>query len=309
MSEGQDNPIAQQVFDAKWVVNGFPKSGTHMLVQLVHPIAAFQPGTEDGLFEKPWSGTFLDNSWTNRWAPIEQTCFKIGRIGNGRMLKAHLGYIPELARFMHLLGVIHLFIYRDLRDVAVSQAYHIINSSQATLVHPEPEVFTRLGGFDQVLAAVITGHGRFPGVVHRWQHYAGWLTEHSVLTLKFEDVRTDPKRWAQIVFKYAMKRSAATWGRKVEFDPHGLEVLTTVMAKQITRTDQSPTFRKGQIGDWREEFRPYHVDLWRAEDTEQWLGRLGYEKPGWYNPQAQMPKPDLGDLAHQIEEVLDGVSK
>ena len=59
--------IAQQIFEAKWVCNGFPKSGTHLLVQLIHPIAPYQTGTDAGLFEKPWAGTFLDNSWTNRW--------------------------------------------------------------------------------------------------------------------------------------------------------------------------------------------------------------------------------------------------
>lgn len=277
-----DEAIVQQVFQAKWIVNGFPKSGTHLLVQLLAPIAPYQPGTDEGLFKRPWSGTFLDNSWTNRWAPIEQTCFKLGRIEHGHMLKAHLGYMPELDRWLYLLGAIHIFIYRDLRDVAVSQAYHIINSSQATLVHPEPERYTALGDFDEVLAAVISGIGPFPGVISRWQHYAGWLTAHWVMSVKFESVRTEPKEWAKRVFRYAMQRSATIWGRKVSFDLHGVDVLTTVMAKATEDRQKSPTFRKGNVGDWCEEFKGRHIDLWRKYDTEHWLTRLDYEEEAWY---------------------------
>jgi len=275
--------LAEKVFAPKWICNGFPKSGTHLLVQLIQPIAPYQEPTEVGLFRKPWSGTFLDNSWTNRWAPIEQTTFKLGRTENGRMLKAHLGYIPELERFLYLLGAIHVFIYRDLRDVAVSQAYHIQNSSPDHLMHPDADAYRALGGIPEILSVVIAGHGRFPGLVYRWQHYAGWLSAQWVMTVKYERILADPKHWAERIFRYAMHRSAHTWDRKVEFDPQGLDVLTSVMAKATKQTDKSPTFRKGQPGNWRDEFTPEHIALWKEHDGERWLERLGYEKGAWYD--------------------------
>lgn len=274
--------IAEQVFDVKWVVNGFPKSGTHLMVQLIQPLAPYQEPTDAGFFQKPWSGTFIDNSWSLRWAPIEQTCFKLARINNGRMLKAHLGYIPELERWMYLSGMIHVFIYRDLRDVAVSQAYHIINSEPDHLVHPGADEYRALGGFDEILAAVITGLGRFPGLVNRWQYFENWLHVPWVFSAKFEQVLAEPKWWAERIFKHAMKRSAHTFERKVTFDPHGLDVLTTVMANASKQREKSPTFRKGNVGDWQEEFKGHHIDLWKTHDTEKWLERLRYEGSEWY---------------------------
>lgn len=299
-----ENGIAQQIFEAKWVCNGFPKSGTHLLVQLIQPLAPYQPATDAGLFEKPWSGTFLDNSWTNRWAPIEHTAFKLARVANGHMLKAHLGFTPELERFMYLLGCIHVFIYRDLRDVAVSQAYHIINSEKPgyelsedeelefttqvslwkppTLVHPEPEAYGPLEDFDGVLEKVIAGVDRFPGVVDRWEMYAGWLNVPWVLCVRYEQVLAERQEWARRIFQHAMRQHAVRWGKQVSFDPHGLDVVTSVMAKASTQTERSPTFRKGVAGGWQEAFTQRHMALWKQHDPDHWLVRLGYEEEGWY---------------------------
>jgi len=273
-----DAGIAQQIFEAKWICNGFPKSGTHLLMMMVHPIASFQEGTDAGIFKQPWVGTFADNSWTNRWTPIEHTCFKAGRISNGRMVKGHMGYCSELERFLYLLGVIHVFIYRDLRDVAVSQAHHIIDAEHKTLAHPKPEYYPR-EDFDEVLAQVIAGTPRFPGVVERWRYYAGWLIVPWTLSVKYEDLLAEPKKWATRIFKHAMEQHADRWGKKVEFDEHGLDVLTDVMATHAQNTEKSPTFRRGG-SHWQEVFTERHVNLFKENDEKNWLVKLGYEDKG-----------------------------
>lgn len=273
--------IVQQIFDAKWVCNGFPKSGTHLLVQMVHPMAAFQEGTEGGLFEKPWAGTFIDNSWTTNWSPLEHTCYKLGRVSNGRMVKAHLGHSEPLAEWMRLAGLVHIFIYRDLRDVAVSQAHHIINSEEERFAHPAAMVYP-LDDFDEVLALVISGHRRFPGVIERWKCYAPWLEVEWTLSVRFEDLRTEPKEWAGNIFRHGMRRNAEVWDRTVTFDPDGLGAVTNVMAKASQQHERSATFRKGNIGDWRDSFTERHIDLWKEYDPERWLVKLGYERAEWY---------------------------
>jgi len=294
--------IVQQIFEAKWICNGFPKSGTHLLVQMVQPVAPYNPGTESGLFDKPWTGTFQGNSWTEEWAPLERTFFKAGRIRDGHMLKAHLGYNEDLERFLYLLGAVHIFIYRDLRDVAVSQAHHIIDSdavhifiyrdlrdvavSQAhhiidsdekRFAHPDPDVYPR-DDFDEVLAQVIAGIERFPGVVERWRYYAPWLDVDWVLSVRFRDLRDEPKVWAERIFTHAVHRNADNWGREIEFDPDGLRAVVNVMAKASRLREKSPTFREGKVGGWQEAFTERHRELFKASDTEGWLVKLGFEK-------------------------------
>lgn len=276
-----DEHIVQQIFDAKWVCNGFPKSGTHLLTQMVHVVAPYQEGTEGGLFNKPWAGTFNGNSWTTERLPLEHTCYKLGRVENGRMVKAHLGHSPELAEWMRLAGLVHVFIYRDLRDVAVSQAHHIINSKEERFAHPDPGAYP-LDDFDAVLRLVIAGHQRFPGVATRWAHYAPWRDEGWVLAVRFEDLRYEPEEWAERIFTHAMLRNAETWDKTVTFDADGLAMVTRMMAKSSEQRERSATFRKGTAGQWREAFTEEHRRLWIANDPDRWLVRLGYEEDGWY---------------------------
>jgi hypothetical protein len=273
--------IAQDVFGVPWIINAFPKSGTHLATLMINPIARYQEGTEAGLFKLPWAGTFDDNSWSEKRIPLEITCFKLNRVNNARMVKTHLGHSQELDRWMWLAGLIHVFIYRDLRDVAVSQAWHIINSSDERLAHPEPEAYPR-DNFDEVLALVIKGHKHFSGVIKRWQHYAPWIDVDWTLSVRYENLRNEPLEWAEKIFKYAMFRSAKLFKKKITFEPEGLKAVTHVMAQMSKRTDASPTFRKGQIGEWKKVFTDRHIALWKENDPDKWLVKLGYEQEQWY---------------------------
>lgn len=271
-----DGHVVKQIFGSKWIANGFPKSGTHLLSHMLYPIAPFQEGTEGGYFEQPWAATFRGYSWTLDWVPVEQICFRMGRIGNGKSVKAHLGHDPKLAEFIRLLGALHVFIYRDLRDVAVSQAFHILNASDERLAHPAPEKYDR-EDFDALLLQVIEGHAGFPGLVERWEAWAPWLDEDWTIPVTFENLREDPKRYAKNIFVAGMQRAGQNFGVDVDFDPHGVDVVTDTMV-QFTRQDASPTFRKGKVGGWREHFKECHVEALKATGGYDWLYRLGYER-------------------------------
>lgn len=267
--------IAQQVFAAKWLANGFPKSGTHLLAHMLRAIAPYEGPTEAGYFEQPWAGTFKGNSWTLLKVPVEHTTFRIGRIGNGHMVKAHLGYDEEIARFIYLMGANHCFMYRDLRDVAVSQAYHILESDSERLSHPAPHLYDR-ENFDNLLMQVIVGHRGFPSVIERWESYAGWLDDDWTLALRYEDVLAEPRAWARYIFEAAMNRMGERFRVKVTLIPDARDAVVDVMARMGERRDKSPTFRRGEPGNWREEFTPEHVAAFKAQDRG-WLVKLGYE--------------------------------
>ena len=281
MSE-QPKSLAQQIFNSKWIANGFPKSGTHMLAMLLRPLAPFEGPTEAGTFEQPWAGTFKDNSWTNERQRLERTTFMIGRVSNGHMIKAHLGYDPELARFIYLTGAIHVMVYRDLRDVAVSQAHHILNSSDERLSHPAPELYDR-EDFDKLLLQVINGHERFPTLVERWEQYAPWLDEKWTFALKYEDLLADTYHWAKQIFTAAMVFTGRRFGVEVSLDPTGADPVFQAMVAVANNRAASPTFRKAQPGNWRDVFKPMHVEALKATGADRWLIELGYEESeNWY---------------------------
>lgn len=267
--------ITQQIFEAKWIANGFPKSGTHLLAHMLRAIAPYEGPTESGYFEQPWAGTYFDNSWSMERQPLEKTAFHIARISNGHMIKAHLAYDEELARFIYLAGIQHVIIVRDLRDVAVSQAFHIIQADNKRLSHPEPDAYDR-DDFDAVLLDVILGKGRFPGVVRRFAAYAPWLDDEWTSVVHYEYVLEHAEDTARDLFVAAMSKMGERFGVSVSFDKGGLQAVAHAMAVVGLDTRSSPTFRRGSPGNWREYFNAQHSEAFLAEGGEMWLDRLGY---------------------------------
>jgi len=270
--------LAQQIFEAKWIANGFPKSGTHLLVRTLLPIAPLASPTEAGYFKQPWAGTFKDNSWSLRRQPIKQTTFRIGRVGNGKMIKAHIGYDNEIANFIDHLGAMHILIYRDLRDVAVSQAYHILNAEDSDhLEHPHPEAYDR-ENFDELLLQVITGHSDYPGLIERWEAFAPWLDDPWTYCVKFEDMIAEPHLWTKRIWSQAMHKMGQRFGVNISFDPDGANTVVELMVYSAKQRQLSPTFRKGVSGEWRQEFTERHIQMFNERGGAEWLIKLGYER-------------------------------
>ena len=268
--------LERPAYAPKWVLNGFPKSGLHLLVLYLEPVANPQM-EEEGPFKKNWGGTFYDHSWTSRWAPMEQALYKFGRVTDQHFLRSHTGYSDEVERFLYYLGAAHVFVYRDLRDVAVSQAYHILNDDDERFVHPAKAAYRALGGFEEVLRAVIEGRGDYPGVMDRWRLYAPWLECAWTLCLRFEDLIGDREAQAIRILEYGLERVARIWERKVQIRPDAFEMVVRLMAENSRRTERAPTYRRGAAGAWREHFTPELCDRFRQTDPEGALEDLGYE--------------------------------
>jgi hypothetical protein len=281
MSEKRSTFIKQPPFDLKLYLNGFPKSGLHLLALMVRPILT--PVAKDSVEIFPgvaagWSGTHKGNSWKADRVPVEWVTFKIGRCGPGQSIRGHGAYDLALANFLWLMGIGHVFIYRDLRDVAVSQAYHIMRAAETGKGHPDPQMFLDLGGFDEMLEAVIVGLGEYPGVLDRWQEYTPWLDVDWTLKVRFEDLLNRPEEMAEIILRYTFARSPSIYAYEmgVEEGPWLLETVNA-MAETSQRTELSSTFRKGQTGEWQTHFTERHVRLFKEHDKENWICRLGYE--------------------------------
>lgn len=277
-----ESVIERYPFQAKWYLNGFPKSGLHLVAQMLHPVAQPQPAEDIDLWKKPWAGTFKRNSWSEEWTAPEQALYRIGRLQDGHFLKSHTGYTDEVERFLYFLGVAHVFIYRDPRDVAVSQAYHILNENDERFCHPGKELYRAMDGFSDVLMAVIRGVDRYPGVMQRWRHYAPWLDVDWVHRVRFEDLRADPHGCAEAILRYGFDRVAPLYGQKLIVDEDAVSIVVQMMVANSERTGRSPTFRKGTVGQWREEFTEAHRAAFKETDAEGWVVKLGYEeKEDW----------------------------
>ena len=265
-------------FPPQYLINGFPKAGLHLIEQMVSQVVP--PMESSHLHTSPWIGTFKHNSWTNELGNMAQFYYRLARLSPGHYLKGHVGHLPELATFCDRAGIGVIFVYRDLRDVVVSQAHHVLNPSPLTK-HEDKGFFAKMG-FDDTLLACIEGIGPYPGIVSRWEQYAGWLDE-PVLHVKYEDARADPKGVAEWIVQYGVKQVTGIFEIEIQFGDE-LAVLTDKMVAAQARQKESPTFRKGKVGGWREAFKPQHYEAFKRTGGADWLVRLGYEEnEEWLN--------------------------
>ena len=161
------------------------------------------------------------------------------------------------------------FLYRDPRDMLVSQVYFATDMHEEHGMHA---YYKSLPDFDARLSAAITGvdHDGLKMVSVK-QRYAGvfdWMQQAHVLCLRFEDLVN--QRDATLA---AMLDQVEKTGYKL---PMPRESSLAILANAIDPM-KSRTFRSGKTGGWREHFTDEHKRLFK-DVAGDLLVRLGYEQ-------------------------------
>jgi hypothetical protein len=223
-----------------------------------------------------WVGTFDRNAWSTIWDGMERTKVMLEWMTLGSFTKGHIGYHDELVALLreHHIGM--LFVFRDLRDVVVSQYYHITSMDRAQFLHPGRDDYLALEDKEAIMVAIIEGLGEWPGIFDRWELYAPWLEVHGVLPLPFEFMRLHQEEAATVLVQWATMLGLYQGNVKAALLPGPLKEQVDYIMQGVAQTGNSATFRKGAVGDWREEFTPRVKEAFKANDPG-WLVRLGYE--------------------------------
>ncbi|CAM4415306.1 sulfotransferase domain-containing protein [Paenibacillus tarimensis] len=244
--------------------NTFPKSGTGLLEQL--------------LWGLPYEKTI------RRVIESEEKLEERG-IAPGEIVFRHTVHTEEhyaldtrnerLLTYLKENQVKTFFLYRDLRDVCVSNVFYITDI--AGPAHPLYTYFTEhLHTFEQRLTAVITGvEGIDLGMPDHFRRFAGWLEEPDVCTLAYEDlVGPDRRMHVERMVRYLWE-SIAHFGRDQE-------AVALSMLGSVEPGKPQTTFRVGKAGRWRNYFTEEHIRLFKAEAGDL-LIRLGYELSNDWN--------------------------
>ena len=244
--------------------NSFPKSGTHLLTQVLAGFTQLGPFVDTRL---PAMSMFKGRTGTafSSQALLRQ----IYRLGPGDIGYGHLHADEPLIQALCRPGMAAYFILRDPRDVVVSHAYYVTDGNAK---HVLRDYYNQLDKYAERLKISIAGLqlGKiyFPDVATRFIPYVGWLDQQEILTLHYEDFLTDRDNSLHRVLDHAISRGFAYQGDRDE----AVAKLAAVMDPGL-----SPTFRSGKAGGWREKFSDEHKDLFKQIAGEL-LIRLGYEK-------------------------------
>jgi len=188
----------------------------------------------------------------------------------------HVGWLRALQRAMERRGICMVFIYRDLRDVAVSMLHHIM-ADQENLKHPEKQLYFDMPDDETRLLAIINGVGKDPGLVKRWTYYAPWVDVPWVHAIKFEDVIANKPKAAEDALQYCIMRTAEVNNIPATLRLQDYFEMVSRTVDMLNRPKEtSGTYRKGKAGGWREYWTPAIEEAFDAAGGNDWLNRLGY---------------------------------
>lgn len=245
--------------------NSFPKSGTHLLTQILAGFANLGPVVESGL---PPVLTFWGETGTQRGLDAIQS--DLARLQPGDIAYGHLHALPEVVEVLCRPGFASYFIYRDPRDVVVSHVFYVTDINNRHVHHDY--YINELKGFNQRLQTSILGRPDlnipFPDIRGRFEPYLPWLDRNEVLPLRYENLLQNSRAELARVFDFARKHGFVSRGNRAE----AIETL-----RQAVKPSESPTFRSGGSGGWKQHFTPEMRKLFK-DVTGDLLIRLGYEQ-------------------------------
>ncbi len=137
------------------LADSFPKSGTHLVNQIV-----------DGLPHCSNYGAFLA-SMTSSFQFRERSAASVHRyirsIVPNEIVRAHLFYDPQYEAHLKRKNAVHYFVYRDPRDVVVSEAHYLREMNRWHRLHSHfaalASIEEAIALFDHRLQSAATGYG------------------------------------------------------------------------------------------------------------------------------------------------------
>lgn len=255
--------------------NSFPKSGTHLLIQILSGFSDLGPAVNSGL---PPIVTFEGTTGHRRSTPsilVDLNSLKPADIAYG-----HLQAEPEIGKQLSSPPFAAFNIIRDPRDVVVSHVHYLTELAPNHIHH---KIFMEgMSSFDERLNYSITGFvgvgpekktgqidlSQLPDIRSRLTPFLGWLDSEGVFNTRFETLVTETDITIRKMLEFAGERG-------FKFNMTQDEAVQSL--KDKINPGKSPTFRSGKIGGWKQAFNDENKSIFKdlAGDL---LIQLGYEK-------------------------------
>jgi len=241
----------------------FPKSGTHLLDQVLLGFAKVAP------FSKRLHSFYAEyEGESGRKRTPQQALAWLDSLHPLDVASAHLFARPAVLERVTSSSYVPYFIFRDPRDVVVSHVFYVTDMEARHVHH---DYYRSLPDFDARLKTSILGRPavnvEFPDIAERFAPYLAWLDCSQVLTIHFEDLIHDRPGPLHRILEHLLRRAAL---------PASREQVLEALESSINPA-RSPTFRSGKTGEWKKHFKEEHQRAFK-EVAGDLLIRLGYEK-------------------------------
>lgn len=243
--------------------NSKPKSGSHLLLQVMNGLTQIMP------YKYVDADPVRTITYEGRRKTQEEILVDLKRTPRGVIGWGYVDATEENASFLTESGRVNYFIYRDPRDMLVSQVFFATDMHEEHGMH---DYYNSLPDFGARLNVAITGIDRdglkMVSVLQRYEGVFQWLEQKNVMCIRFEDLINN--RDATLL---KMLDEVEKTGYKI---PTPREKALAVLIEAI-QPKKSHTFRSGKTGGWTQHFTDDHKKLFKDVAGDLLL-RLGYEK-------------------------------
>jgi tetratricopeptide (TPR) repeat protein len=257
-----DKDQQQMMLASPVVVSSVPKSGTILLRNLLKSILGDSLVIPSNSFIRPLATAeylLALPSLTNR--------VYVGHIWHSEDLAKKLSSIPKIV------------LIRDPRDNVVSYTHFMDRISKD--VFGTHEEYWSKKDWDEKLSTMIFGlstrlgwnssvMSEYPSIFNNYLNYALKWAGHDTFIVRYEDI---------IGSRFGGNDKTVIKTMKSIIDVIGVQINEETLAVRIAQGSdhtKSDTFRAGDKGNWRQEFKPHHVDHMKAV-CPTLVSTLGYE--------------------------------
>jgi hypothetical protein len=246
------------------MANSFPKSGTHLLDQVLMGFSRVAPFSAHVAL--PF---FSYDGETGQKRSVQEALAYVAALRSLDVTSTHLLAWPEVVKAVCTPKFIPYIIFRDPRDIVVSHVFYITEMAPG---HAHYQYYNNLKSFDERLKVSILGRPdvdiEFPNIAKRFELYHGWLDRPEVLVVRFEDLIHQRRETLGQIADHFLKR--------VNTLPASRDQIIDALETNID-PQRSPTFRSGKTGEWKKYFKDEHKNLFK-DVAGDLLVQLGYEK-------------------------------
>lgn len=243
--------------------NSKPKSGSHLLLQVMNGFTRVMP------YKYVDADPVRTIEKDGRRKTKEEVLDELKHVPAGVIGWGYVDATEENASFLTSDGRVNFFIYRDPRDMLVSQVFFATDMYEEHGMH---DYYNSLPDFAARLNVAITGIDRdglkMVSVKQRYEGVFDWLKQKNTMCIRFESLINN--RDATLT---SMLDEVGSTGYKI---PTPREKALSILVDAI-QPKKSHTFRSGKTGGWREHFSNEHKKLFK-DVAGDLLVRLGYEK-------------------------------
>lgn len=247
----------------KIICNSFPKSGTYLLFSILQSI----PGVKD------W-GNFIASkpSFTYREIDSRKISKKINSLVGNELVGAHIFYSKDVYKTILEKNCIIFFIYRDPRDIVISEANYLYDMNRYHRLHKYFKKFPDLN--DRIMFS-IKGDEFYKtpipylNIKDRFNKYKEWMYYKDVFSIRYEDlIYNEKEEYIKNIINFYKEHSSNN------------NFNTDLIVKKAIKNSEpkkSHTYRTGKSEGWKKIFTEEHKKVFK-DIAGDLLIDLGYEK-------------------------------